>query len=426
MDPFKPARQMPVTTSQLRRLVKFKHPYVDHNLGTVVSIIRSSIQNASAFENVAEQLKKGRLEMMMEKNHVLADESESLPAPEKNMSSQAETINGETGHPVDEQMVDHTAPGYVEELMEQRNSAFELDKFSNKGFLKFGDKAGGSKKGLVKQENLMQNATFSVESEGIDTKIGVLQSTKASEAMVQVLKKPSGAFRALLGKSTSKRKLNSDPKVVFKVEQIKSSVTLPFCPFLGGNEPIKSESAESSKVEESSAPREQVPIPAEAAKLDEIIPLENDIERKESDDDSLPTLKNDGLEHSRNRCATGGAMEADTGNGLTELSSSFQKFFQPMNDSPSNRQMERPQEPEAGFQLKPFDYAAARKETRFGDDKAEKPGSDEGFKPQINSMERRKTPVIRQVPRDEGTKDIQHARRRQAFPPTGNRSATFR
>ncbi|KAK9155011.1 hypothetical protein Sjap_002491 [Stephania japonica] len=420
------ARQMPVTTSQLRRLVKCKHPYVDHNLGTIVSIIRSSIQNASAFENVAEQLKKVHLETMMEKDHILVDESGTLSAPEENMSSQAEKIHGETGNPVDEQMVDRTAPGYVDELMEQRKSAFEPDNFSNKGFLKFGDESSGSKKGLFKPENLMQNATVLVKSEGIDTKIGVLQSTKASEAMVQVLKKPSGAFGALLGKSTSKRKLNSDSKVGFKVDQIKSSVTLPFSPFLGGNEPVKSKSADSGKVEESSTPREQVPIPAEPPKLDEIIPLEINIECTESDDDNVPIVEDDGQEHSRNRCATGGAVEADTRHGLTELSSSFQKFFQPMNDSSSNRQMERTQEPEAGFQLKPFDYATARKQMRFGDDKTEKPGSDEGFIPQINSMERRKAPVTSQVPRDEETKDVQHARRRQAFPPTGNRSATFR
>lgn len=50
---------MPVTTSKLRRLVKSKHPYVEHNLDTVVTIIRHSIQNAADFEEVAQQLKEG-------------------------------------------------------------------------------------------------------------------------------------------------------------------------------------------------------------------------------------------------------------------------------------------------------------------------------------------------------------------------------
>ncbi|KAF9599196.1 hypothetical protein IFM89_035655 [Coptis chinensis] len=38
------ARQMPVTVSKLRRLVKSKHPYVEVNLDSVVDIIKSSIE----------------------------------------------------------------------------------------------------------------------------------------------------------------------------------------------------------------------------------------------------------------------------------------------------------------------------------------------------------------------------------------------
>lgn len=50
---------MPVTSSKLRRLVRSKHPYVEHNLDTVVNIIRHSMQNAAAFEVAAQQLKEG-------------------------------------------------------------------------------------------------------------------------------------------------------------------------------------------------------------------------------------------------------------------------------------------------------------------------------------------------------------------------------
>lgn len=53
------AKQMPVTQNKLRRLMKSKHPYVEHNLDAVVNIIRHSIQNAAAFEVVAQQLKEG-------------------------------------------------------------------------------------------------------------------------------------------------------------------------------------------------------------------------------------------------------------------------------------------------------------------------------------------------------------------------------
>lgn len=56
------AKQMPLTTSNLHRLVKSKHQYIDRNLGSVVSIIRHSIQNAPAYEAIAEQLREERME----------------------------------------------------------------------------------------------------------------------------------------------------------------------------------------------------------------------------------------------------------------------------------------------------------------------------------------------------------------------------
>lgn len=52
---------MPVTASKLRRLLKSKHPYVEQNLGTVVSIIRQAMQNSVAFEAAAQQHRMGRL-----------------------------------------------------------------------------------------------------------------------------------------------------------------------------------------------------------------------------------------------------------------------------------------------------------------------------------------------------------------------------
>lgn len=58
---FVTAKHMPVTTNKLRRLVKSKHPYVEHNLGSVVSIIRNSMQNATAFEAAVAHLKDGRV-----------------------------------------------------------------------------------------------------------------------------------------------------------------------------------------------------------------------------------------------------------------------------------------------------------------------------------------------------------------------------
>lgn len=58
------AKQMPLTTNNLRRLLKTKLAYIERNLGSVVSIIRHSLQNAAAFEESAEYLKQRHLEMV--------------------------------------------------------------------------------------------------------------------------------------------------------------------------------------------------------------------------------------------------------------------------------------------------------------------------------------------------------------------------
>lgn len=55
---------MPLTTNKLRHFVKSKHPYVDRNLGSVVNIIRHSVQNSSSFEAVAQQLKEAQIQMV--------------------------------------------------------------------------------------------------------------------------------------------------------------------------------------------------------------------------------------------------------------------------------------------------------------------------------------------------------------------------
>uniref|UniRef100_A0A165ZRD9 HRDC domain-containing protein n=1 Tax=Daucus carota subsp. sativus TaxID=79200 RepID=A0A165ZRD9_DAUCS len=56
------AKQMPLTTSSLHQLVKLKHPYVESQLDSVVSIIQHCVQNASAYEVVAKQLKEAYTE----------------------------------------------------------------------------------------------------------------------------------------------------------------------------------------------------------------------------------------------------------------------------------------------------------------------------------------------------------------------------
>ncbi|KAG7585614.1 3'-5' exonuclease domain [Arabidopsis thaliana x Arabidopsis arenosa] len=62
------AKDMPITTAQLRRLLKSKHPYIERNFDAVISVIRRSMQNAAAFEPVVQSLKDWRPETVVEKN----------------------------------------------------------------------------------------------------------------------------------------------------------------------------------------------------------------------------------------------------------------------------------------------------------------------------------------------------------------------
>lgn len=48
---------MPVSVGKLRRMLKSKHPYIERNVDSVVSVIRQSVQNYAAFESAALSLK---------------------------------------------------------------------------------------------------------------------------------------------------------------------------------------------------------------------------------------------------------------------------------------------------------------------------------------------------------------------------------
>lgn len=51
------AKEMPVSVAKLRRLLKSKHPYIERNVDSVVSLIKHSMQNCAAFESAALSLK---------------------------------------------------------------------------------------------------------------------------------------------------------------------------------------------------------------------------------------------------------------------------------------------------------------------------------------------------------------------------------
>jgi exosome complex exonuclease RRP6 len=53
---------MPLTTGKLKRIVRSKYSFLERHIGHVISTIRTAVANSDAFESIAEQLKKGKLE----------------------------------------------------------------------------------------------------------------------------------------------------------------------------------------------------------------------------------------------------------------------------------------------------------------------------------------------------------------------------
>lgn len=58
------AKQMPTDTGHLKRIVKSKYPFVERSLDDIVYTIWNALEYSYAFEGIAEQLKKERLEQV--------------------------------------------------------------------------------------------------------------------------------------------------------------------------------------------------------------------------------------------------------------------------------------------------------------------------------------------------------------------------
>ncbi|KAL5720609.1 hypothetical protein ACHQM5_013262 [Ranunculus cassubicifolius] len=357
------ARQMPLTASKLRRVLNSRHSYLERNLGSVVNVIKKSIENASNFEDIAEQLHKARVEMETSRNTEVADNE-----PEALMDTEFPT-----------EVEEHTNG---EMPLKATSSTVECGTGGEKS-MDISDEVGDVKKEVNNQDspkNLFSHA-----------------GQVSGEATVQVLKKPSRAFGALFGKSASKRKICSDPKVDVKVEQIKSSVTLPFQTFsstIQQSEP---------KTTSTTSPTEPVSMETDSKSLEDIISLQPESNGNESPDEQM--------EETTTTTTTGEQRPMS----LSELSTGFQNCY---------KKAEKIKEAEYVLQLKPFDYAAAREEMRFGERREEIVIGEDGKKTVEHSKERKKKSNSR-VKKDEGPKEFQGARRRMAFPPSGNRSATY-
>lgn len=118
------------------------------------------------------------------------------------------------------------------------------------------------------------------------------------------------------------------------------------------------------------------------------------------------------------------SYEKDETMPLSDLSSGH---LQTTNGTEKTKLLKNSKEQESSclLQIKPFDYEAARKEVRFGEDRR-KNGGDEGGKNKRDTGNRKKNAAKGQSEGSEESAGFQLGRRRQAFPVTGNRSATFR
>ncbi|KAJ4834948.1 hypothetical protein Tsubulata_021473 [Turnera subulata] len=431
------AKEMPVTTNKLRRLLKTKHPYVERHLDAVVCIIRHSMQHAEAFEAAALQLKEAALQLKENQTEVAPQEDlevndgceanthDSLAGLETT-SVGTESIHG------DNAMTESVSPYKAGNTQHKKNPTGQGSTVSDQiagqgGSFKLhdenGEKAasfGGYRSGLSCGSPIAQQ----IRDKSANTDVSpVLKGTTVS---VQVRKKPMGAFGALLGNAVAKRKFDTDKKVSddIKLEKIRSEINLPFHSFSG-----KEESPQAVAVSDVPPPNRDKSFahPAPSSMLEDIVPLDNNSDDEEVNNNDSETTYTDMGQN----CAAGSDGERDKQDepvSLSDLSASFQKCFQTNNGNRNNAHLKKTQEASGLFQLKPFDYAAARKEVIFGKHAVVESGTgdDKDERGRLSTTNRVKNSATDQVQNQDETLEFRQGRRRQAFPASGNRSVTFR
>ncbi|KAI0524872.1 hypothetical protein KFK09_004262 [Dendrobium nobile] len=358
------ARQMPQSSGNLRRLVKSKHQYVERHLNAVSSIIKNAIANSSAFESIAEEIRKERIEALA--MHI----------------SKAENLDS----------VDQIAS--VGRFQEEKQ-------ITELSFLETGH---CDTVGTVKRE-LIENGTSSSSERTKDV---------TPTASVQVMKKPARAFGALFGNSSrgKTKPLNGNDseqeKNENKVEQIKASVILPFFSFASeGNIP------ETSPTKKNFVATQTVPSPEQPSKaltMEEVIPLENGTDGSDSPAESPKSVDR----------PNGDADATETCMSLSDLSSGFQQCSQFIYERSNLQANDRPSV------LMPFDYSTARKTMKFEEEiggEDDGGGMIDGVRPASRVA---KEGFLSSRNNGERTERGNQPRRRQAFPPSGNRSTTYR
>ncbi|KAK3025204.1 hypothetical protein RJ639_043130 [Escallonia herrerae] len=411
------AKQMPVTASKLRRVLKSKHPYIERNLSSVVSIIRHSIQNAAAFEAAAEQLKEARKESGSAGNIVVDVGPEALPRLETPAS--LETVTG-AGDACNTDGFSGHRSAFL-----QFKDASSVPGIDAAGLCK-GSSGPSGDNGNVKREAGSHIAPTSGEMRDTGNRMNV--SNSSSEATIQVLKKPSCSFGVLLGNSAAKRKFDTSRKgkEAIKLEQIKSSVNLPFHSFSGRDEPLQPVVREHAKPSDILHQEERAAKLATKTNSEAIMSLDSDSDVEKS---VTGELNSDGGEsHPKEDNTAGPALDMDDEDEpmtLSDLSSSFRKCFKSPQQTRGAKQLEKCDDI---LELTPFDYEAAMKQVRFGEDQSGKvrEGCGEDHISRHGRGNRKEDSGVEQSQKGVGAGDFSQGRRRQAFPATGNRSGTFR
>ncbi|KZV15181.1 hypothetical protein F511_33667 [Dorcoceras hygrometricum] len=415
------AKQMPVTASKVRHVLKSKQPYIERNIGSVVSVIKHAIQNAPAFEEAVEHLKARRLEMINEENSLAAVNSPQT-APEVIKTATEIEIKHSFLPNGREDATSIESVQYVEESHEIESSDASITTKELKSAQYSYERSGNGKSETDGCAINVPRETFH-ESGNL-----VKELSPAAAVTVPILKKPSRASGALFG-NTAKRKYNPDKREQedTKLEQIKSTVTLPFHIFSGRDEQFQSSVQESPSVTEVPPHMEEVPAPATVSTTEDIINIGADSDIEELAKENSDSASNHDINQPANNVA-GSALEIDDRDepmSLSDLSSNFQKFFASQEQPKSSELVEKFQ-PSINFE--PFDYAAARKQVKFGD--IHKTRTEENRDNTRNRSKRgdgnKSSVTIESQNVEEKTDVLPQGRRRLAFPASGNRSATFR
>ncbi|KAK1382478.1 hypothetical protein POM88_020213 [Heracleum sosnowskyi] len=208
------AKQMPLTTISLHQLVKLKHQYVERHLDSVVSIIKHSIQNASAYEAIAEQLKEAYTEAIYAGNLNVANGSEVLSPPDVPARAKGRigaALVGATYTSSRNMFKNLPSPAQLKvRRLDPKNSIHEVINEQPEGP---SVSAGRYRDEQTDKDSCvprLPKECYRTYELFIPGNMKFPYPASGAEVTVQVLRKPTGAFGALLGNSAAKRKFDAE------------------------------------------------------------------------------------------------------------------------------------------------------------------------------------------------------------------------